>query len=100
MGMKKLQEIARIYREEGLGFISAAIIQHASLPHQKIARGSAGDLPTLAIQHQLTHPSIIVIGEVVAIAGLAAEAANAAAAEASLENKKPRNLPGSFAVAI
>lgn len=68
MGMKKLEEIARIYREEGQGQLPAAIIQHASLPHQKIAIGATGDLPAMAKDHQLSHPAIIVIGEVVGLA--------------------------------
>lgn len=67
MGMKKVQEIARTYREEGYGDMPAAIIQHASLPHQKMARGIAGELPELVEQYQLTHPSIIVIGKVVGL---------------------------------
>jgi uroporphyrin-III C-methyltransferase len=67
MGMKKIEEIARVYREEGNGNMPAAIIQHASLPHQKMARGIAGQLPELAEQHGLTHPAIIIIGNVVDI---------------------------------
>lgn len=68
MGMKKLAEITRIYREEGYGDMPAAVIQHASLPHQKMAIGKAGNLSGLVEQHQLTHPAIIIIGEVVGIA--------------------------------
>jgi uroporphyrin-III C-methyltransferase len=67
MGMKKIKEIARVYREEGYGEMPAAIIQHASLPHQKMASGIAGDLPELVELHQLTHPAIIIIGEVVGL---------------------------------
>ena len=52
MGMKKLE----------------AIIQHASLPHQRMVRGEIQDLKMLAEEHGLTHPSIIVIGEVVNLA--------------------------------
>ena len=69
MGMKKIKEIARVYREEGYGDMPAAIIQHASLPQQKIARGKAGQLPELAASEGLTHPAIIIIGEVVGIGG-------------------------------
>jgi uroporphyrin-III C-methyltransferase len=52
-----------------LGHIPAAIIQHASLTQQKIARGLARDLPAMASLQQLTQPSIIVTGRVVNIAG-------------------------------
>jgi len=68
MGMKKLAEISQTYKAEGLGALPAAIIQQASLPEQRVAVGVAGDLFELAKEHQLTHPAIIVIGEVVAFA--------------------------------
>jgi uroporphyrin-III C-methyltransferase len=67
MGMKKIKEIAEAYREEGHGMIPAAIIQHASLPYQKMATGSAVELPELAERHGLTHPAIILIGPVVGL---------------------------------
>jgi len=65
MGMKKLREIAALYREQGLGDTPAAIIHHASLPEEKMVRGKVECLPELALAHQLTHPSIIIIGSVV-----------------------------------
>jgi uroporphyrin-III C-methyltransferase len=67
MGMKKLEEIAAIYRQEGLGEMPAAIIQHGSLPHQRMAVGVAAALPTMAAEYRLSHPAIIVIGEVVTV---------------------------------
>lgn len=72
MGMKKLEEIAAVYTQEGYGHLPAAIIRHGSLPHQQVALGVVAALPDLAATHRLTHPAIIVIGEV---AGLAREAA-------------------------
>ncbi len=66
MGMKKIEEIAGAYREEGYGTMPAAIIQHASLPQQKIAVGIAADLPLMAREQELTYPSIIIVGQVVA----------------------------------
>ncbi|OCX54780.1 uroporphyrinogen-III C-methyltransferase [Mucilaginibacter sp. PPCGB 2223] len=62
MGMKKLDEIAQTYVDAGNGHMPAAIIQHASLPHQKSVRGAIRDLPKLATEAHLTHPSIIIIG--------------------------------------
>ncbi|MDO6431227.1 uroporphyrinogen-III C-methyltransferase [Flavitalea sp. BT771] len=67
MGMKKLKEIAALYEAAGLGAMPAAIIRQASLPEEKMARGVVRQLPELASIHQLTHPSIIVIGPVVAL---------------------------------
>ena len=68
MGMKKIKEIAAAYRDEGYEAMPAAIIQHASLPGQKVARGVAGDLADMVNTHQLTHPSVIIIGKVVGVA--------------------------------
>jgi len=65
MGMKKVEEIAQTYLEADKGDIPAAIIQHASLPQQKSAKGMVKDLKTMVDTHQLTHPAIIIIGEVV-----------------------------------
>ncbi|HEV2479722.1 MAG TPA: uroporphyrinogen-III C-methyltransferase [Puia sp.] len=67
MGMKKLREIADAYLQEGLGEVPAAIIQHGSLPHQRMAVGVAAALPKMAEEYRLAHPAVIVIGEVVAV---------------------------------
>lgn len=69
MGMKKLEEISAAYIEKGSGDMPAAIIQHASLPHKKMAVGTAKELVQMAAKHQLKHPAIIVLGEVVKVAG-------------------------------
>jgi uroporphyrin-III C-methyltransferase len=64
MGMKQIDSIAETYVAEGRAETPAAIIQHASLPQQKIARGLVKDLREMATSQQLTHPSIIIIGQV------------------------------------
>ncbi|QTE38791.1 uroporphyrinogen-III C-methyltransferase [Mucilaginibacter gossypii] len=65
MGMKKLAEIASAYIKAGKGDTPAAIIQHASLPQQKSAKGKVSDLEAIAADNQLTYPAIIIIGDVV-----------------------------------
>jgi uroporphyrin-III C-methyltransferase len=65
MGMKKLAEIAASYAAEDLGHVPAAIIQHATLPHQKQVVCMVKDLPTAAIRAGLSYPAIIIIGNVV-----------------------------------
>jgi uroporphyrin-III C-methyltransferase len=72
MGMKKLADIAAVYAEEGKGDTPAAIIRHGSLPHQEVALGPVSTLPQLAVTHRLTHPAIILIGEVAAFGEAAA----------------------------
>jgi len=71
MGMKKLAEIAGLYRQEGFAALPAAIIQNGSWAHQQVAVGTAGELVTLAATHGLSHPAIIVIGEVVGLGAAA-----------------------------
>lgn len=68
MGMKQLASIAATYIEAGHGNTPAAIIQHASLPHQKSVKGAVKDLPALADSKQLKHPAIIIIGGVTNLA--------------------------------
>jgi len=67
MGMKKLAEIAQTYIEAGYENMPAAIIQNASLSHQKSARGLVKDLVQMSESKQLTYPAIIIIGEVTSI---------------------------------
>lgn len=67
MGMKKLGEIAGLYRQEGFSEMPAAIIQHGSWSNQQVAVGTAGSLVELAAAQGLSHPAIIVIGEVVGL---------------------------------
>ena len=67
MGMKKLKEISQVFIEENAGNLPAAIIQHASLPKQKMSKGMVKNLEKIAADNHLTHPSIIVIGQVVDI---------------------------------
>jgi len=68
MGMKKLHEISQTYIESGNGDMPAAIIQHASMPNQKSAKGLVRDLPAMAESKQLTYPAIIIIGAVASLA--------------------------------
>jgi len=67
MGMKQVDVIAQTYIEEAKGKTPAAIIQHASLPHQKSAVGLVKDLRAMTEEHKLTYPAIIIIGEVVGL---------------------------------
>lgn len=64
MGMKKLNDIVEVYNEQGMGTIPAIIIQHATLPQKKMAKGFIRDLPKLALEQHITHPAIIIIGHV------------------------------------
>lgn len=65
MGMKQIPTISATYVEAGNGDMPAAIIQHASLPHQKSAKGKVKDLAAMAESKNLTYPALIIIGPVV-----------------------------------
>ncbi len=65
MGMKKMNEIANIYIKGGLGATPAAIIQNATLPHQKQVICDVKDLAEAALKEGLGYPAIIIIGNVV-----------------------------------
>ncbi len=67
MGMKKAADIAHTYAEAGNGDVPVAVIQHASLPHKKTARGKVKDLPDIINANGLTHPAIILIGWVAGV---------------------------------
>ncbi|MNR26842.1 Uroporphyrinogen-III C-methyltransferase [compost metagenome] len=65
MGMKKTEEISSTYIKNGLGSTPAAIIQNATLSHQKQVVCEVKDLTEAASNNGLTYPAIIIIGNVV-----------------------------------
>jgi uroporphyrin-III C-methyltransferase len=88
MGMHQLAAIAQLYLQEGYGKMPAAIIRDGSLPDQQLAVGTAAQLPALAIRHQLTHPAIIIIGEVVSLS----HPQNKSHRHSSVPNQSPQPL--------
>lgn len=64
MGMKNLPEIVNEAIVCEKGNTPAALIQHASLPHMKVVKGLVKELEIMAKDHAVTHPALIVIGEV------------------------------------
>lgn len=65
MGMKKLTKIADIYIQGGAGDTPAAVIQHATLPHQRKVICKVRDLEEATRKANLSSPAIIIIGDVV-----------------------------------
>jgi len=66
MGLNKLAEIARLYQEAGRGDLPVAVVQNGSLPDEKIALGTMGNIADRACAQQIGAPAVIIIGEVVA----------------------------------
>lgn len=67
MGIRRLREIAELYRSEGRADIPAMVIQNGSLPEERSVVGTIGTLPDLAAEQQIGTPGIIVIGETVGL---------------------------------
>jgi uroporphyrin-III C-methyltransferase len=94
MGMHQLSAIAHLYLQEGYGKMPAAIIRDGSLPDQQIAVGTAAQLPALALRHQLAHPAIIIIGEVVSLGHPQNHSQQAASHEVTPTNPPPPKIIG------
>lgn len=69
MGMKNLPFIVEEAKKHGKPNTAAAVIQNASLPTMKMVKGTIVELEELSKQHGITHPAIIVIGDVVNLEG-------------------------------
>lgn len=65
MGMNKLAEIADICRKMEKADLPAAILQNGTTADERLAIGTAKELPRLALEHKLANPAVIVLGEVV-----------------------------------
>ena len=74
--------------------IPVAVVRHASLPTQRAAIGTLGDLEALIAAHRLASPSIIIVGEVLHAARLAPhDAATEDAAHAPRRDDAPARSP-------
>ena len=68
MGLKNLPEIAkRLIAEGRAADTPAALVQEGSTDHQRVARGTLGDIAAVATAEGIKPPAVVVIGEVVRI---------------------------------
>jgi uroporphyrin-III C-methyltransferase len=65
MGMSHLKNIAQIFSQARSADEPIAIIQHATLPEQKVVVSTLGDIEQAAIENEISSPAVIVIGSVV-----------------------------------
>jgi uroporphyrin-III C-methyltransferase len=65
MGLKKINEIMRMFEIHGKGETPVAVIQNGTLPNQKNVLGTVSTISALTNVEQVGPPAIIVIGEVV-----------------------------------
>ena len=65
MGLGKLPQIIKTYKQEGKDDLGIAIIQNGTLSHQKAAYGTISNIQQKVSKVGITTPAIIYIGEVV-----------------------------------
>jgi uroporphyrin-III C-methyltransferase len=67
MGVNKIAEIVKIYKEHGLGRLPVAIIQNGSMPNERFAIGVINTIEEQIFEKEIAAPAVIVIGEVVSL---------------------------------
>jgi len=67
MGLHKLAEITRIFKNEGKNRLPVAVIQSGSTENEKVAIGIIDTIIELVEEKQISSPALIVIGEVVSL---------------------------------
>lgn len=67
MGVRRLAEIAELYRAAGRAELPAMVIQNGSLPEERRVVATIGELPALAAEQGIGTPGLIVIGETVGL---------------------------------
>lgn len=65
MGMKKLAQIANVFKDLDKGDVPVAIIENGSLPNEKVALGTINTIVETSEKNKMAAPAVIVIGEVV-----------------------------------
>lgn len=67
MGLKKLREIAKVFRKNGKGELPAMIVQNGSTDQERVALGTINSIECEVQKKKISTPAIIVIGEVVGL---------------------------------
>jgi len=67
MGVGKLKEIVRLYKNRNKQDVSIGIIQNGTLKSEKAVYGTINNIEQLSADSNIKAPAIIVIGEVVAL---------------------------------
>ena len=67
MGLHKLAEITRIFKNEGKGKLPVAVLQSGSTENEKIGVGIIDTIVEIVEEQKIKAPALIVIGEVVSL---------------------------------
>lgn len=65
MGMRKIEQIASIFTNQGKGETPVAVIQNGTLPSEKVGITRMHQLQQMVEKQRLGNPAVIIIGEVV-----------------------------------
>ncbi len=76
MGMHKLAQITKVFKNLDKGDTPAAIIQNGTMENQNSGIGTINDIEEIVSQKKLSNPAIIIIGDVVSAASNARELVN------------------------
>lgn len=68
MGMARLAEVASaLVRAGRAAGTPVAVVQHASLPEQRVAVGTLADIAAIITRQRIGSPAVVVVGDVVAL---------------------------------
>ncbi len=67
MGLKKIREIAKVFRKNGKGELPAMVVQNGSTDQERAALGTINSIECEVQKKKISTPAIIVIGEVVGL---------------------------------
>lgn len=65
MGIRRAEEIEKLFKEAGAGDTPALVVQNGTLPNEKRSYGSAGSLSDMIERDGIGPPGLILIGETV-----------------------------------
>ncbi|WP_414050335.1 uroporphyrinogen-III C-methyltransferase [Macrococcus animalis] len=65
MGMKALPEIVEVLSKDMASHLKVAVVGNASYGYQKTVIGDLSTINDLVIEHKVTHPAMIIIGDVI-----------------------------------
>lgn len=67
MGLKKIREIAKVFRKNGKGELPVMVVQNGSTNQERAALGTINSIECEVQKKKISTPAIIVIGEVVGL---------------------------------
>lgn len=67
MGLNKLNEIVRLFQNEGRGMLPAAVIQSGSMENEQVAVGVVDTIADIVAEKKIKAPAILMFGDVVSL---------------------------------